>query len=132
MKTLLGIAVSIFSFIICVAVAFKFLLPNLHFGNGTGDSGGGVSWSSISTSQPSQSDLSKENKISEIRIEESDIYFNGELVDGVDNLTQKIIDAGTEQEYNFVYDNAIKGTYDKVSEALSELERALDITINKE
>lgn len=74
----------------------------------------------------------KENKNSEIRIEEKDIYFDGELVDNVDNLKQKIIDIGTEREYTFVYDNAIKSTYDKVNEVLSELENTLGITINRE
>ena len=91
-----------------------------------------LSGSSISTNKPSKSDLSKENKNSEIRIEEKDIYFDGELVDNVDNLKQKIIDIGTEREYTFVYDNAIKSTYDKVNEVLSELENTLGITINRE
>lgn len=108
------------------------MLPNLRFGAGTGDGSGVVSGSSISTNKPSKSDLSKENKNSEIRIEEKDIYFDGELVDNVDNLKQKIIDIGTEREYTFVYDNAIKSTYDKVNEVLSELENTLGITINRE
>lgn len=50
----------------------------------------------------------------------------------MDNLKQKIIDIGTEREYTFVYDNAIKSTYDKVNEVLSELENTLGITINRE
>lgn len=129
MGKILGIIGSVLVVIIGVVI---FLLLNLPFGAGTGDGSGVVSGSSISTNKSSKSDLSQDNKNSEIRIEEKDIYFDGELVDNVDNLKQKIIDIGTEREYTFVYDNAIKSTYDKVNEILSELENTLGIIINRE
>jgi|GluameStandDraft_1065615.scaffolds.fasta_scaffold06400_2 hypothetical protein len=132
MRKILGIIGSALAVIAVIIGVVIFVLPNLRFGAGTGDGSGVVSGSSISTNKPSKSDLSKENKNSEIRIEEKDIYFDGELVDNVDNLKQKIIDIGTEREYTFVYDNAIKSTYDKVNEVLSELENTLGITINRE
>lgn len=117
---------------VIIGVVIFFWLPNIHFGAGTGAGSGVVSGSSISTNKSSKSDLSQDNKNSEIRIEEKDIYFDGELVDNVDNLKQKIIDIGTDREYTFVYDNAIKSTYDKVNEVLSELENTLGIIINRE
>ena len=132
MRKILGIIGSALAVIAVIIGVVIFVLSNLRFGAGTGDGSGVVSGSSISTNKPSKSDLSKENKNSEIRIEEKDIYFDGELVDNVDNLKQKIIDIGTEREYTFVYDNAIKSTYDKVNEVLSELENTLGITINRE
>lgn len=132
MGKILGIIGSVLAVIAVIIGVVIFGPPNLHFGAGTGDGSGVVSGSSISTNKSSESDLSQDNKISEIRIEEKDIYFDGELVDNVDNLKQKIIDIGTEREYTFVYDNAIKSTYDKVNEILSELENTLGIIINRE
>ena len=116
MRKILGIIGSALAVIAVIIGVVIFVLPNLRFGAGTGDGSGVVSGSSISTNKPSKSDLSKENKNS----------------DNVDNLKQKIIDIGTEREYTFVYDNAIKSTYDKVNEVLSELENTLGITINRE
>ena len=65
------------------------------------------------------------------RIEENDIYFDNDLMENVDDLKQKITDIGTNHEYTFVYDNAIKSTYDEVNGVLVELENALGITINR-
>lgn len=132
MRKILGIIGSVLAVIAVIISVAIFGLPNIHFGAGTGDGSGVVSGSSISTNKSSESDLSQDNKNSEIRIEEKDTYFDGELVDNVDNLKQKIIDIGTEREYTFVYDNAIKSTYDKVNEVLSELENTLGIIINRE
>lgn len=132
MGKILGIIGSVLAVIAVIIGVVIFVLPNLRFGAGTGAGSGVVSGSSISTNKSSKSDLSQENKNSEIRIEEKDIYFDGELVDNVDNLKQKIIDIGTEREYTFMYDNAIKSTYDEVNKVLVELETALGITINRE
>lgn len=99
----------------------------LSRGNGNGS---GVSLGdSVSTSE-SISDSSEENHVSEIRINEDKIYFDNELCADENELKQRITDIGTEREYIFVQDHAIKGTYDKVDAVLSELESALGITIN--
>ena len=108
MRKILGIIGSALAVIAVIIGVVIFVLPNLRFGAGTGDGSGVVSGSSISTNKPSKSDLSKETK------------------------KLNIIDIGTEREYTFVYDNAIKSTYDKVNEVLSELENTLGITINRE
>ena len=129
MGKFLGITGSILALLVGGILVFKFVLPNFHFGNGTGS--GTVPQNSISASEPSKSISSEENKISEIRIEENDIYFDNDLMENVDDLKQKITDIGTNHEYTFVYDNAIKSTYDEVNGVLVELENALGITINR-
>lgn len=101
-------------------------------GNGDGNGAGSGNPASISTSSSNKSVSSQENQYAEIRIEKNDIYFESELCENVDDLKQKIIDYGTTREYVFVYEKAIKATYDEVNEALSELESALGITINRE
>ena len=126
MGKFLGIVGSFFILGLIVVFLLKFGFP---FGNGMGS--GTASGNSISTTAPSKSNSTKENKISEIRIEENDIYFDDKLVESVDDLKQKITDIGTNHEYTFVYDNAIKSTYDEVNGVLVELENALGITINR-
>lgn len=99
-----------------------------HFGGGNGDGSGSDTAPESSVCESA----SIEDQVSEIRIEKNDIYFEEELCENVDDLKQKIIDYGTTREYVFVYEKAIKATYDEVNEALSELESALGITINRE
>lgn len=99
-------------------------------GDGDGSGSGSRSFTSISASASDISASSQEDQVVEIRIEKNDIYFDGELCESVDDLQQKIIDYGTTREYVFVYEKAIKATYDEVNKVLSELESALEITIN--
>lgn len=99
----------------------------LSRGNGNGS---GVSLGDYVSTSESISDSSEENHVSEIRINEDKIYFDNELCADENELKQRITDIGTEREYIFVQDHAIKGTYDKVDAVLSELESALGITIN--
>lgn len=127
MGKFLGIIGSGLVLVLIVVLLLKFGLP---FGNGMGS--GTASRNSISTTAPSKPNSNKESKISEIRIEENDIYFDDKLVESVDDLKQKITDIGTKREYTFVYDNAIKGTYDEVNGVLVELEKTLGIIIIRE
>lgn len=99
------------------------------WGRGNGNGSGVGSGDSVPTSE-SISDSSEENHVSEIRIDKDKIYFDNELCADENELKQRITDIGTEREYIFVQDHAIKGTYDKVDAVLSELESALGITIN--
>lgn len=107
-------------------IAFRFEL--FHVGPGGGDGTG--TGSSASEGVPSQPSPADEKKVSEIRIDGNDIFFDDNPCANVDELKQQIIDIGTEHEYTFIYDNAIKGTYDEVRAMLSDLEDALGITIN--
>lgn len=109
-------------------------LPGFHFGSGAGDSSDAVPEHSGSTSSSISVsiDLPKSNEVSEIRIDGNEIYFDNELCEDENDLKQKIIDIGSEREYTFVYDNAIKLTYDKVDKVLSGLESTLDVIINRQ
>lgn len=104
------------------------------FGGGNGDGSGAGSRSSttISASASDISASSQEDQVVKIRIEKNDIYFEEELCKDVEDLKQKIIDYGTTREYVFIYEKAIKATYDEVNEVLAELEDALGISINRE
>lgn len=101
-------------------------------GNGNGSGAGSGNSAPASESTPDKLDSSEETQTSEIRIEGDKIYFDDKLCADENELKQKITDIGTKREYLFVYDNAIKGTYDKVNDVLSDLTNALDITINVE
>lgn len=104
----------------------------LNRGNGTGDGTDTNSPPSVSESEPVDSNLVEEDNISEIRIEIDKIYFDDQLCTDENELKQRITDIGTEREYIFIHENAIKGTYDKVNEVLSELKNALNITIREQ
>lgn len=65
-----------------------------------------------------------------IRIEETKIYFGDELCDSTDVLKQKITETSSSKEYELIHDNAIKSVYDEVIKVLSELETALDLTVD--
>lgn len=105
-------------------------LGRSFLGHGSGNGSGQVSEGSVSDSIPPQTNAPEEKKISEILIEGDKIYFDGEpCVDEYD-LRQKITDIGTDREYNFKYDSAIKGTYDKVEQILNDLEKTLNIKVN--
>lgn len=115
---------------IALVLAIKFIFLNFPFGTGAGG-GGTDDGSAVSVDIPLDPDSSDETNISEIRIEENDIYFDNELCADENELKQKITDIGASREYTFVYDNALKSTYDKVNSVLSELETTLDITIDR-
>lgn len=104
----------------------------LSRGNGTGDGTDTNSPPSVNESEPVDSNSVEEDNISEIRIEIDKIYFDDQLCTDENELKQKITDIGTEREYIFIHENAIKGTYDKVNEVLSELKSALNITIREQ
>lgn len=112
------------------------LIAVIPFCHGSGNGSGSASEGSASVNIPSQTEVPEteapeEDKISEILIEGDKIYFDGDLCADEDELKQKITDIGTDREYNFKYDNAIKGTYDKVEQILIDLEDALNIKVNR-
>ena len=127
--------------IIGIAVALVLLMGGSFFGcsffgHGSGNGSGQASEGSASVSvlpqtEVSETDTPEEDKISEILIEGDKIYFDDELCADENDLKQKITQYGTDREYTFEYDNAIKSTYDKVEQILIDLEDALNITVNR-
>jgi len=124
-----GIIGPILVLVIGAFVAITFVIPNIHFGRGTGDGRDMASGSSVSASAPSELDTSEETGTSEIRVKGNEIFFDDVRCTDENELKQKITDIGAEREYVFVDDYAIKSTYDKVDEVLTELKNALDINI---
>lgn len=72
-----------------------------------------------------------EPQVSVIRIEGNQIFFDDTLCADENALRDLILPLGAERTYEFYYDNAIKGTYDKVRTVLTELAEALDLTITE-
>lgn len=125
MKKFLGIVVGL---LVVVGLAFVVFRFGFHFGdgNGNGDATRGVSISESDTLEPDPVETSQR---SEIRIEWNDIYLDDELCEDENDLKEKLTNIGPEREYEFVHDNATKGTYDKVREVLSGLADVLDIKV---
>lgn len=111
-----------------IGAVFLFVIPNIHWG-GAGDGNGTGEGISASESISPQASATDSIQISEIRIDKDKIYFDGELCNDETILKDKITVIGSEREFCFVYDNAIKGTYDKVEAVLSDLEGALGIIV---
>lgn len=88
-----------------------------------------VSASFVPSSMSAPGDASEEAQISVIRIEGNEIFFDDAPCADENALRDLILPLGAERTYEFYYDNAIKGTYDKVRTVLTELSEALDLTI---
>ena len=122
--------VGILAIVLLAGAAFFFFFRLL--GNGGGGSGEGTS-PGISTSKhiEPESDPAENAQIAEIKIEEDKIYFDGELCADENDLKDKITAMGTQKEYCFIHDKAIKATYDQVNAVLLDLKDALDITVHE-
>lgn len=122
--------VGILAIVLLAGAAFFFDFKLL--GNGGGGSGEGTS-PGISTSKhiEPESDPAENAQIAEIKIEEDKIYFDGELCADENDLKDKITAMGTQKEYCFIHDKAIKATYDQVNAVLLDLKDALDITVHE-
>lgn len=126
----MGKLIALLLVVVALGLTIKFVSFSLPFGIRAAG-GGAEDGSTVGVDMPLDPDSSEETNISEIRIEENDIYFDNELCADENELKQKITDIGASREYTFVYDNALKSTYDKVNSVLSELETTLDITIDR-
>lgn len=83
-------------------------------------------------SSPSAQDETPEAlPVSVIRIEGNQIFFDGALCADENELRDLILPLGTERTYEFYYDDAIKGTYDRVRTVLTELTEALGLMITE-
>ena len=106
---------------------------SLGSGNGDGDRfGTAPSASEGVPSQPESTDSNKNDTVSKIQIIRNDIFFDDELCENIDSLKQKIIEIGTNREYIFIYDEALKSAYDEVNAVLAELKEALGIIVNEQ
>ncbi|MCH5324638.1 MAG: hypothetical protein J1E39_05420 [Eubacterium sp.] len=115
--------------LIIAALVFMFFNP---FGWGGGGAFGlGSQNDSSSSSDSSAAADSSEPETDKviIKIEDEDIYFDGELCTEAE-LKEKIIALGTEKSYELEHPRAIKSVYDSVKSVLAELEDSLGITVN--
>lgn len=108
------------------------VFPALYFTGlfGGGDFGFGSGIGNESDNTNSMTEAEVVSNIIAIRIEETEIYFGDELCDSTDVLKQKITETSSSKEYELIHDNAIKSVYDEVIGVLSELETALDLTVD--
>lgn len=90
-----------------------------------------VSISSVpsSASASATDETNAEPQVSVIRIEGNGIFFDDTPCADENELRDLILTLGTGRTYEFYYNDAIKGTYDKVRTVLTELGEALDLTI---
>ena len=128
MKKILKIVLPFVTIAALFGVVYFFLIPNIRLG-WKGNGAGKKEEFSANESIMSQVSSSTSTEISEIRIDEDKIYLDGDLCANENILKDKIIEIGAKKEFHFLYDNAIKGTYDKVEVVLSELEDALGIKV---
>lgn len=124
-----GIIILLVLIIIILAALLWFFRDGLGFGKGNGDDSGN---SGSGNSQSSSSDTSSDfvSDITEIRIEQNDIYFGDKKCDSTDALKDKITAAGSGKKYRLEHKTAIEETYNEVKKVLVELRDALDLEID--
>lgn len=111
-------------------IVFPMLYFTGIFGGGGFGFGSGIVNESDNDNMNSTTEAEVVSNIIAIRIEETKIYFGDELCDSTDVLKQKITETSSSKEYELIHDKAIKSVYDEVIEVLSELETALDLTVD--
>lgn len=114
--------------VLIIVIAALGLWKGLGLGAGSG--GGSGSQDSSASNSEVVSTAEDSGGVSIIRITENDIYLDDvKLADAAD-LKEKITAAGSEKSYRLVHDTAIKDTYDKVKDVLSEVQDALKLEID--
>lgn len=101
-------------------------------GFGTGD-GSGDGNQVLSASAEEKQDEAPQDKKVIIRVEENKIYIGEEECANIEDLIDrisKINSQGTDTEYIFEHEYAIKATYDEVKKTLMDLEETLGISID--
>lgn len=101
-------------------------------GEGIGIGAGTPATESIASGSDSPENTQAAEAKAEIKIEDDKIYFDGELCADENDLKDKITAMGTQKEYYFIHDKAIKATYDQVNDVLLDLKDALDITVHEQ
>ena len=130
--------------LLALVLGFGAFGPGFGGGNGDGTGSGtsspdaaafapssvsSVSVSSVPSSASAPDEASTERQVSVIRIEGNEIFFDDTLCADENELRDLILPLGADRTYEFYYNDAIKGTYDKVRTVLTELSEALDLTI---
>lgn len=114
--------------IIILAALIWFFRDGLGFGKGNdNDSGNSGSSNSISDSSNSSDFVSD---VTEIRIEQNDIYFGSDKCADTNDLKDKLTSAGSGKKYKLEHKTAIEETYNEVKNVLIELRDALDLEID--
>ena len=122
-----GLILFLVLIIIILAALIWFFRDGLGFGKGNGDDPGNSGNSQSSTSETSSDFVSD---VTEIRIDQNDIYFGNEKCDSTDALKDKITAAGSGKKYKLEHKTAIEETYNDVKKVLVELRDALDLEID--
>lgn len=126
-----GGGILILLLLLIIAILILLFFNPFGWGNGGAFGLGGQQNSSNSSDNSSAVSDSSESVTDTvmIKIENEDIYFDGELCTESE-LREKVIALGTEKKYELEHSLAIKSTYDSVTALLTELEDALGITVN--
>ena len=120
-------------FLVLIIIILVALIWFFRRGFGLGGSGSGNdSGNSGSTPEVSSTDTNSDfdPDITEIRIDEENIYFGDEKCADIDDLEQKITNAGSGKKYKLNSDKAIQSTYKDVEDLLIKLRDALDLEVD--
>lgn len=101
-------------------------------GFGTGDGSGDGNQVLNASAEEKQDEAPQDKKVI-IRVEENKIYIGEEECANIEDLIDrisKINSQGTDTEYIFEHEYAIKATYDEVKKTLMDLEETLGISID--
>lgn len=118
--------------IIIILILILVLFNPFGWGGGSGFLGNSGSNSGDNSSTVSvESDTSSEvSDTIVIKIDENTILIDGEECADENALKEKITDIGTTKKYELDHSTAIKETYDKVKNVLTELHDALNIEVD--
>ena len=107
------------------------LLALLWFGTGGfGLMGKNNSANNNTSNSENDANTDFNSDITEIRIEQNDIYLGSEKCVDVNDLKEKITSAGSGKKYKLEHKTAIEDTYNDVRNVLTELRDALDLEID--
>lgn len=122
-----GVIILFLVLIIIILVALIwFFRDGFGLGKGNDDQGGTSNQSS--SSETNSSDFVSD--VTEIRIEQNNIYFGTEKCENTDALKDKITAAGSGKKYKLEHKTAIEDTYNTVKNVLIELRDALNLEID--
>lgn len=114
--------------VLIIVIAALGLWKGLGLGSGSG--GGSGSGDNSASDFEVVSTEEDSGRFSVIRIMENDIYLDDVKLTDAAELKEKITAAGSGKSYRLVHDTAIKDTYDKVKNVLSEVQDALKLEID--
>lgn len=125
-----GLVLFLILLLIILLALMWFFRNGFGLGQGTGDSNTGTNDSSNTTSSSSNISAEPVSDVTEIRIDQNDIFIGSEKCADEQDLKNKITDAGSGKKYKLEHKTAIEETYNKVKQVLLELKDALNLEID--